>query len=553
MKYDLSTHKTDSKPTTRGKCNNCSTDHGNVTYSDGHTYCFNCTSFVSGDGTTPMTVQTTPTHGGRLTKGDTYGAIPDRYLKDTTTKKYGVTTEVVGGKTTKHWYPYHTDNGSLIANKVRQCADKNFFIEGDMGRATLFGQHLFPKGGLFVTLYEGEVDAMSGYQLTGSKYASVSVRNGSSGAVKDVKMNFEYLDSFETVVICFDNDEAGKKAEAKVASLFSPNKCKIVRLDLKDANEYLKAGKFEDFTKAWWAASVYTPAGIINLADIGDALFNEDNQTTVLYPWDGMNTMLYGLRTGELVTLTAGTGTGKSSVLRELQHHFMKVCDDNIGVLALEENINQTCWHIMSVEANARLNIKEIRDKFPKDELKEYQKKTVGGGKFFGFDHFGSLDNDEILSRIRYMIKALGCRWIFLDHLSILVSGQEGGDERRSIDILMTRLRSMVEETQCGMVLVSHLKRTSTDKGAEDGKEISIGHLRGSQSIAQLSDAVIAMERQQQAATEKEANTTTMRILKNRYSGMGGVATYLGYDKDTGRLYETVLEDEDDEFTVFDG
>jgi len=136
------------------------------------------------------------------------------------------------------------------------------------------------------------------------------------------------------------------------------------------------------------------------------------------------------------------------------------------------------------------------------------------------------------------MIKAMDCKWIFLDHLSILVSGQENGDERRSIDILMTKLRSLVEETNCALLLVSHLRRTSSDKGAEDGKEISLGHLRGSQAIAQLSDAVIALERDQQADDPIEANTTRVRVLKNRYAGDNGIACALQFDKETGRLTE---------------
>ena len=106
----------------------------------------------------------------------------------------------------------------------------------------------------------------------------------------------------------------------------------------------------------------------------------------------------------------------------------------------------------MSVEADARLYIKEIREKFSIEQLKEYEKNTIGSGRFFAFDHFGSIDNDEILSRVRFMAQALECKWIFVDHLSILVSGQEEGDERKSIDILMTKLRSLVEQTGVGLL-----------------------------------------------------------------------------------------------------
>jgi twinkle protein len=212
---------------------------------------------------------------------------------------------------------------------------------------------------------------------------------------------------------------------------------------------------------------------------------------------------------------------------------------DNIGVLAMEENIRNTAFNLMSVEANQRLYIKEIREKFSMEQLKEWQDKTIGSGRFFAFDHFGSISNDEILSRIRFMARALGCKWIILDHLSILVSGQEdNGDERKSIDILMTKLRSLVEETGIGLLLVSHLRRPSGDRGHEDGREVSLSHLRGSASIAHLSDSVVALERNQQADDPAEANTTTIRVLKNRYTGDTGIACRLHYDKESGRMTE---------------
>jgi twinkle protein len=251
-----------------------------------------------------------------------------------------------------------------------------------------------------------------------------------------------------------------------------------------------------------------------------------------------MNELLYGMRTGELITFTAGTGAGKSSIMRELEHHLLNNTDSNIGIISLEENVKQTIFHLMSVEASKRLYIKEIREQVPQEQLSHYEQATVGTGRVFAFDHFGSIQTDEILARVRYMVKALDCRYIIIDHLSILVSGLEGEDERRNIDKMMTQLRSLVEETQCCMLLVSHLRRASGDKGQEQGVQISLSMLRGSHSIAQISDAVIAMERDQQASDPVIANTTTIRVLKNRYAGETGIATYLLYDRETGRMQE---------------
>ena len=118
------------------------------------------------------------------------------------------------------------------------------------------------------------------------------------------------------------------------------------------------------------------------------------------------------------------------------------------------------------------------------------------------------------------------------------------GDERRAIDNIMTRLRSIVEETGAGLILVSHLRRVDGNRGHENGVSVSLSHLRGSQSIAQLCDCVIALERDQQSEDPLEANTTNMRVLKSRYTGDVGMASHLLYDRETGRLSETFLDDD---------
>ena len=159
--------------------------------------------------------------------------------------------------------------------------------------------------------------------------------------------------------------------------------------------------------------------------------------------------------------------------------------------------------------------------------------------------HFGTNDIEEIFSKIRFMIVGCGCKWVVLDHLHMLVVATSEGDERRAIDSIMARLRSIVEETGVGMILVSHLRRVDGNKGHENGIEVSLSHLRGSQSIAQLSDCVIALERNQQSDSESESNTTKMRVLKSRYTGDAGTATKLLYDRETGRLNEVIGGEED--------
>ena len=305
----------------------------------------------------------------------------------------------------------------------------------------------------------------------------------------------------------------------------------------------LKANKVRDFTDSWWDAKAYRPDGIVSGLDTWKMLKEQKKVTSIPYPWACLNDFTYGFRRQELVTFTSGSGMGKSQIMRELQHYLLMNTEDKIGILALEENIPKTTVGIMSVEANKLLHKPDVAETVTEEEEYGYWLRTFGLDRIHLLDHFGSAQEDHLMSRIRYMAKGLDCKWIILDHLSIVVSSQENGDERKAIDRIMTNLRSIVQETGVGMFLISHLKRSS-GLAHEDGGKISLADLRGSQSIAQLSDMVIGLERNQQHADEQTRNTTCVRVMKNRFVGLTGAACYLYYDAESGRMIETACPTE---------
>jgi len=477
--------------------------------------------------------------------------LKDRGITVDTAKKYGVKAVLnYKGEIIKHLYPYYVNN-EIAGYKIRE-QNKMFSWKGTSQGTGLFGEQLFKAGGKYVTLVEGECDAMAAYELLGSKWPVVSIKSGAAGAVKDVKHSIEFLEKFDSVVINFDNDAAGKSATKKVARLLTPGKAKILPLpeEFKDANEMLQKGNHHSYVAAWWNSKTYTPSGVVNAKDLKEKYFNREKMESVPYPWEGLNKKLYGLRAGELVTLTGGTGLGKSSITRELEHWLINTTSDNVGIVALEEHDLRTLDCLMSIEANDRLYIDHIREKYSKEFLDDLYTKIYDNGRVWIHAHFGSSNIDEIFSKIRFMIIGCDCKWIIVDHLHMLVSAITEGDERRTIDSIMTRLRSIVEETGVGMILVSHLRRVEGNRGHENGVTVGLNHLRGSQSIAQLSDCVIALERNQQADDPLESQTTHLRVLKSRYTGDVGMATHLLYTHNTGRLSEieseSFEEDNDD-------
>ena len=455
-------------------------------------------------------------------------------------------------------FPYFFE-GLQVATKYRD-SQKNFKTKGDFTESEMFGIHTMSKAknhevGNTVIITEGEADALSAFQIANrikpdAEHIALkktlvpvfSIKSGVSSAERDIKANLVLLEKFERIFICFDSDDQGKLASRKVAKLFSPSKARIVNLELKDACEYTAKSMTDEFMSHLKDATVYTPSGIENASNDFDRLWSEQNLQSIDFPWKALQDRTYGIRQREIITWAAGTGVGKSSFMRELQHFYLQSTDMNIGIIALEESVDRTRRGILAIEANDKLHLNEVFSQYSKEEIKKHFDNTLGTGRVYLYDHFGSMNCEDLLNRVRYMVVGLDCKVIFIDHLSILVSGLDIQDERKAIDKTMTMLRQLTEETGCAIHLVTHLRRMNSDRSHEDGAEINLSHLRGSHGISQISDTVIALERDTQADEEREANTTTMRVLKCRYTGDAGVAGRLYYNKINGRL-EVVKEE----------
>jgi twinkle protein len=530
-------------------CPLCSSTDAVSVNKDGSAYCFSCQEYIKEYNMETTEIQSTNSKNeyevSDYLKQSNYAEIIDRNIREQTCKRYGVTVKMDSvGNITNHYYPYHDKQGAKIATKTRYTKLKEFSLQGNTKLSGLFGEHLFNKN-KYIIITEGELDCLSAYQMFKTdRYETpvVSIKNGITSAVKDIKGSLDWLEQFNNVIINFDNDEQGREGALKVAELFSPGKCKILHLPngYKDASDCLSKNKIQVYTKAFWDAKLYAPDGIINANILFDEITKPTLKSFVQYPFEGINKLTYGIRPSELITFTAGSGLGKTQVMREIVHHMIKSTTDNIGLLMLEETPVITSKGLMSVEANQRLHLPDVH--VSKEEMKTYFDATVGTGRVFMFDHFGSNSIDNIVSRVRYLAKGLDCKYIIIDHVSIIVSDQSHGDERRALDEIMTRLRTLVQETGVSMIVVSHLRRPD-GKGHEEGAATSLSQLRGSASIGQLSDMVIGLERDAQNDDPEIRNTTRVRVLKNRFAGLTGPCCNLQYDVDTGRLKEVNLDD----------
>mgnify|MGYP000134323545 CR=1 FL=1 len=506
-------------------CETCGSSDANSLYSDGHTFCFACNTY----GNDEQQVHTHTMSTNVQLRGSAE-RLQKRNISEKVCQQYRIYRD---GDVLR--FHYFDDAGVLRGCKVK-TKNKIFSYEGDVP-GTLFGQHLFPATGKRVVITEGELDAASCQEVMPG-WPMVSLPSGAAAARKSVQRALQWLQGYEEIVLFFDNDEAGRKAAEDAAGVLPPGKTKIARLEeYKDASDALQADDTEAIRRAIWDAKPYRPDGIVDGRSLLDLVTTPNPPCDYEYPFSGLNDKLHGIRLGELVTITAGSGIGKSSVCRELATHLL-TNGERVGYLALEESNRRTALGLMSAAVGKSLHL----GNHDRSTLTDAYKATLANWNLFLFDGFGSFEPDVIYNRIEYLACGLDTKVIFLDHLSILMSGLEG-DERRMIDQTMTKLRSLVERTGVAMFLVSHLRRTSNDQNHEEGARVTLGQLRGSAAIAQLSDGVIALERNQQ--TDRGGSTTTVRVLKNRYSGEVGVACHLDYDLDTCKFTETEANDFD--------
>lgn len=443
-----------------------------------------------------------------------------------------------------HIANYYDSFGNIVAQKLR-FPDKSFCWKGDAKKAQLFGQHKWnPNEKIPVVITEGEIDALSIAEIQDCKYPVVSIANGAQSAELAIRANIDWLSKFKNVVLCFDNDEAGAKAVENCSKLFPIGKLRIAKIPLKDANEMLVMNRIKELQLALMNAEEFAPDEIVvgTKLDRNKVFAKEDMGYTLPYPM--LNEMIRGAKKKRLALITAGSGIGKSSFLKEIAYKLFTDHGKELKIahIFLEESMEQTALSYIALDKSVPYYLlSEDKDfKLVSEQgLNESYDKLFEHDKVFLYKHFGSMDYKVMLNRLEYLTVGKQVDFIFLDHISMVVSGSESGKEgeRKDIDMFMTTLRTLVERTGVGIYAAVHLKRKE-GKSFNKGKEVQLSDMKGSSSLEQLSDFVIGLERDTQDESDK--NTLIVRVLKNRLSGVTGIADTLYYNSHTGRLKDSL-------------
>lgn len=519
-------------------CDSCGSSDANAVYSDGSAYCFSCRKNTP-SGTEDVDIEFKVVQN-QLTLDeiealpvDTFRGISKKVLYNAGVKiEYDENRNIIN-----HYYPL-TANKKIKAYKKRIVSTKEFRVIGKLDVPELFNQvNCGKRKNLVIT--EGEVDCLSILEmLTKAKaqFDVVSIVNGAQSARRNIAANLDFVNKYDKVFLCFDNDEYGIEAAKDVAHIIKPGKAHIVNSVHKDANEALTKNIADNYLQDIWSAKAYKPDSFVTGEKIWKAFKERSNVESIPYPncLKGLNDKLFGMRLGEITLFTSGTGSGKSTVVKETILNLLEKTEAKIGLISLEESIGDTATRLIGMSINKNIR---FPDDVTEEEARKGYEKVFGDERLILLDHQGSVQDSSLLERIEYLA-ALGCQYLILDHITIAVSeGTDGLSGNEAIDKVMSSLLKIVKRYNVHLTLISHLRKSSGDsKSFEEGRMASMDDIKGSGSIKQISFDIIAFARNMMAVEKSERNIVKFAVLKSRFSGETGHCGQATYNPSTGRL-----------------
>lgn len=411
--------------------------------------------------------------------------------------------------------------------KVRTLPEKSFYAKNGFKGDELFGMNLFTAGSSKkVTVTEGELDALSVAQMLKSSYINPVVSLPSATPSKKMwDKCFEWLNSFEQIILSIDNDDAGNAIVAKIAKMF-PNK--VYRVDhskYKDANEFLKAGATQEFKSAWFNAKRYTPENVFNNTEQFLKLYNDTpNHQFVPTGIQDLDDKILGLMQGHFTMFKAPTGIGKTELMRFLEYSFIKR-GVPIAAWHLEETKLRSLLGLVSYELMDNLTRRDlIEQKGREDDVLKAIAELTKDELFYQFFLEDGDGADELIEQIRYLSQVCGVKFVFFEPIQDVISGQSDESKEQLLADLAVRLSKLAADLNVGIVSIGHTNEN--------------GDFKYCKMIGQRASVIVNLERDKDADDYDERNTTYLRVEKNRPTAEVGRAGAIKFNPETFTLKE---------------
>lgn len=462
-----------------------------------------------------------------------------RGLRKDITQFFGVRHEIdtSTGQVAVQYYPCTIDGE--IAGYKRRKVPKDFSNSlGETGKdCDLFGQFRFMNSNAEdVLIVGGEVDQLSAYQMLkdydkgrGSEYETMPVVSptiGESGAYKQVLKHYDWFNRFKRVIICMDNDAAGKEAAEKIAKVLPKGKAFIMDMSLKDPNAYLEAGRNKDFISARYRHRPYTPSGIVGSGGLMDMIKAAAKIPKIPLPpfmHKVQALMAGGIPLKVIVNLGSASGTGKSTLVDECVYHWIFNSPHKIGVVSLESDCAQYGTKMLSRHIEKKLDL-IADDEYKLAVLNSPEVEAAAQELFYNEDgthrwHLveerdGGIENLKEL--IMSLIIACECKVIILDPLQDILDGLSNEEQA----VFMRWMKGMVKSHDVTFINVNHVRKSSGGgKQNSEGADLHEEDFQGSSSIFKSAACNLLFTRNKEAESELERNTTHMKMTKCRWTG----------------------------------
>lgn len=454
------------------------------------------------------------------------------------------------------FYPY-TQDYKAAGFKVRKTPVKDFYSVGKIGKQSeLFGQWKWKDShSKYVLLCAGELDAMSAFTMLenyrkgkGSDFdptPCVSSAIGESGSYKQVQLQYNWLNQHSRVVVCYDNDDAGREAVKKLVDVIPKGKMFVMNLSLKDANEYLVKGKEKQFLRAFFDAPAYSPDGIVGSGTLGDKVREAALTPKIPLPpfmHRVQRQMAGGIPLGVIVNLGSASGTGKSTFIDEMVYFWIFNSPHKVGVLSLESDAGQYGTKVLSRHVGRKIDLIEtVEEKmaFLDDPVTMEQEQLLwklpnGQDRWHLID-----DRDGGLESVKKLIMELviscECKVLVIDPLQDLMDGLPNEDQA----VFQRWMKGLVKSHKITFVNINHTRKTpSGGKQGSTGADLHEEDFQGSSSIFKSAACNLLFSRNKEATEDLEKNTTYMKMTKCRWTGSTGISGEYYYDNAVHKLYD---------------
>jgi twinkle protein len=521
-------------------------------YDDNSTYCFAC-------GYTDSPTKKSSFIAGEIVE------IKSRGLSSETCKFFDYQIGKHNGKYV-HIANYKNQKGKTIAQKIRykdldENSKKKMFMTGDAKNVPLYGQWLWsPNDKLFITVVEGEIDALTVAQVQGYQYPVVSVPKGAKDARKSIEANLKYLLGFKYVVLAFDNDTEGQAAVQSCAELFEPGKVRIATWLDKDPNEMLLNGKSQEIKQSIFAAKEIIPEAIVSVSSIIDKVLIKPT-FGIDYPWSSMTDITYGLQMGEIHIIVASTGVGKTEFVKDIMFHLLDK-DLKIGLFSFEQSPDNTIRRLVGAKLGLKLHLPGV--KWNEKEIRTTAESF--NDKIYLYDRAGRVNTNDVFNSIRFLSKSRDVRLFIIDNIKALGIANNNDDAA----LFMNQLKALMKELNTTCFLLSHVAKDKfnystyvttspkdpdsyNSKTAEENDEMvkkpglewesgrmpTVNNVEGSNIICALADYVFGLARNSTSTDQLEYRTMRVKALKCRLDSSKTGKTFKLLYTDEGHLKET--------------